>query len=89
MIAQIVYARITGDVVMCAAYSHELPKYGIAVGLTNWAACYATGLLCARRVLTKLGLADRYEGNSNIDGTYYEVEASEEDDAPAPFQVRI
>lgn len=35
---------------MCAAYSHELPKYGICVGLTNYAAAYCTGLLLARRV---------------------------------------
>lgn len=47
---QIAYAKIEGDAVVCAAYSHELPKYGIAVGLTNYAAAYCTGLLCARRV---------------------------------------
>jgi len=35
---------------VCAAYSHELPKYGIKVGLTNYAAAYCTGLLVARRV---------------------------------------
>ncbi|KAJ3310519.1 60S ribosomal protein L5, partial [Blyttiomyces sp. JEL0837] len=84
IIAQVVYAKITGDVVMAAAYSHELPRYGIEVGLTNWAAGYATGLLIARRILTQLNLADKYEGNQNVDGTYYEVEAI--DDAPRPFQ---
>uniref|UniRef100_A0A8R7P2V5 Uncharacterized protein n=1 Tax=Triticum urartu TaxID=4572 RepID=A0A8R7P2V5_TRIUA len=36
--AQIVYATIAGDVVMAAAYSHELPCYGLEVGLTNYAA---------------------------------------------------
>ncbi len=36
--------------IVCAAYSHELPKYGISVGLTNYAAAYCTGLLLARRV---------------------------------------
>lgn len=35
---------------MCAAYSHELPKYGVKVGLTNYASAYCTGLLLARRV---------------------------------------
>jgi len=35
---------------MCAAHSHELPKYGLKVGLTNYAAAYCTGLLLARRV---------------------------------------
>jgi len=47
---QIAFARIDGDVMMCAAYSHELPKYGLKVGLTNYAAAYCTGLLLARRV---------------------------------------
>jgi len=47
---QIAYARIDGDVIMCSAYSHELPKYGLKVGLTNYAAAYCTGLLLARRV---------------------------------------
>lgn len=48
--AQIAYAKIEGDVVVCAAYSHELPRYGVSVGLTNYAAAYCTGLLLARRV---------------------------------------
>lgn len=69
-----VYAKITGDVCMCAAYAHELPKYGIEVGLTNYAACYATGLLCARRLLTKLELADDYEGQTDVDGEYFLTE---------------
>ena len=42
---------------MSAAYAHELPKYGIKVGLTNYAAAYCTGLLLARRVsLSHLGI---------------------------------
>ena len=48
--AQIAYARIEGDKVIQSAYSHELPKYGIKAGLTNYASCYCTGLLLARRV---------------------------------------
>lgn len=51
---QIAYAKIEGDMIVCAAYSHELPKYGIAVGLTNYAAAYCTGLLLARRVRSAL-----------------------------------
>ncbi|KAJ3415857.1 60S ribosomal protein L5 [Chytridiales sp. JEL 0842] len=84
IIAQVVYAQITGDVVMAAAYAHELPRYGIELGLTNWSAAYATGLLVARRVLTKLNLADKYEGNTEVDGTYYQIEAL--DDGPRPFR---
>ncbi|KAG0180068.1 60S ribosomal protein L5, partial [Apophysomyces sp. BC1021] len=58
IVCQIVYAKIQGDFVLSAAYSHELPRYGVKGGLTNWAAAYATGLLLARRTLAKLGLAD-------------------------------
>ena len=39
-----------------------LPSELIRSGLTNWTAAYATGLLVARRALTHLGLADKYEG---------------------------
>jgi large subunit ribosomal protein L5e len=82
---QIVYSTMTGDVVLESAHSKELPRYGVKVGLSNYAACYCTGLLLARRVLTKLKLADAYKGNTDeIDGTYYEVE--EVDDAPRPFK---
>lgn len=80
VIAQVAYAKIEGDQIIAAAYAHELPRYGIKVGLTNYAACYATGLLVARRVLTKLGLADTYQGNEEAaapgeDGGLYHVEA--------------
>jgi large subunit ribosomal protein L5e len=63
---------------LAAAYAHELPKYGIKHGLTNWAAAYATGLLLARRVLQKLGLDEKYEGCVEPDGEFYQVEADEE-----------
>ena len=33
-----------------------MPQFGVKVGLTNYAAVYCTGLLCARRALAKLGL---------------------------------
>lgn len=59
---QIAYATVAGDVVVAAAYSHELPRYGLKVGLTNYAATYCTGLLLARRVLAKFGLAETYKG---------------------------
>lgn len=69
---------------MTAAYAHELPRYGIAQGLTNWAAAYATGLLCARRLLKKLGLDETYTGAEEVDGTFYTVE--EVEDGPRPFK---
>jgi large subunit ribosomal protein L5e len=36
--AQIMSASIAGDMVLASAYSHELPRYGLEVGLTNYAA---------------------------------------------------
>merc|ERR1711920_212939 len=81
---QIAYARLEGDIVICAAYSHELPRYGVKVGLTNYAAAYCTGLLLARRVLQKFSLDSVYKGNDNIDGTMYCVE--DEDGAPGAFR---
>ncbi|RDD44382.1 60S ribosomal protein L5 [Trichoplax sp. H2] len=78
VICQIACAKLEGDEIFCAAYSHELPRYGIKVGLTNYAACYCTGLLLARRVLTKLNLADKYVGVEEPDGEDFEVEEPDE-----------
>ncbi|CBH14862.1 60S ribosomal protein L5, putative, (fragment), partial [Trypanosoma brucei gambiense DAL972] len=69
VIAQIVHAKVVGDEVVMAAYSHELPLFGIEHGLTNYAAAYATGLLVARRMLAKLGLAEKFVGVKEVDGS--------------------
>ena len=61
-------AEIVGDRVICSATSAELPRYGVKLGLTNYPAAYCTGLLCARRLLAKLGLAEMYKGNEKVDG---------------------
>lgn len=71
---QIAYARIEGDVVLSAAYSHELPRYGVKVGLTNYASAYATGLLLARRLLKKLKLDQVYAGAKDVNGAEFNVE---------------
>jgi len=75
--AQVIYATIAGDKVVASAYAHELPKYGLSVGLTNYAASYCVGLLVARRCLTKYGLAEQYEGETEVTGEDYNVEAGE------------
>ncbi|PNF33236.1 60S ribosomal protein L5 [Cryptotermes secundus] len=81
---QVAYSRIEGDMILCAAYSHELPRYGIKVGLTNYAAAYCTGLLLARRLLKKLGLDQLYIGCTEVTGEEYNVEAVE--DGPGAFR---
>lgn len=97
IICQIISAKITGDQVHCAAYSHELPRYGLTVGLTNYSAAYATGLLLARRLLSTktanipgprpqktINLGECYEGvqPDDIDGDFFLEEADVEDDKP-------
>lgn len=91
VICQIAYALIDGDRILCHASSSELPRYGLSVGLKNYAAAYCTGLLCARRLLQKVGLDDVYEGNTEVDAevvktefgkkTYY-VDEVDEDKRP-------
>jgi large subunit ribosomal protein L5e len=71
VVCQIAYAKIAGDVILAAAYAHELPRYGLPVGLTNYAACYCTGLLLARRLLKKIGLENRYRGKVEADGKLF------------------
>lgn len=84
IVCQIAYAKLEGDVIICAAYAHELPRYGVKVGLTNYAAAYCTGLLLARRLLTKLKLHEIYTGTEEVDGDEYNVESV--DGSPGAFR---
>lgn len=61
----------------------RLPQYA---SFTPRFIAYATGLLCARRALTKLGLADKYEGVTEPDGTIALTEGLDDEDAPRPFK---
>jgi len=96
VICQIVYAEIIGDKVFCSAHSRELVKHGLPVGLKNYSAAYATGLLLARRVLKKTGLDEIYSGSeepvgdvisSEVDGRTYYV--SEVNDDKRPFRALL
>jgi len=88
IICQLVTAELSGDKVFCAAYAHELKRYGISNGLTNWAAAYATGLLLARRALKKLDLDEDFTGVEEADGEYKMTEAAEGEDGEGrrPFK---
>jgi len=84
IICQIFAADLDHDVCLASAYSHELKRYGVKLGLTNYAAAYCTGLLLARRVNAKFGL--EYEGQVEIDGEDYNVEHEER---KAPFKALL
>jgi large subunit ribosomal protein L5e len=86
VICQIFSSDLTHDICLSSAYSHELRRYGITLGLTNYAAAYATGLLLARRINAKYGLAEAYEGNTTIDGNDYNVEPGGD---RAPFRALL
>jgi len=77
---QIFSSDLTHDVCIASAYSHELQRYGVKLGLTNYAAAYCTGLLLARRVNNKFDL--KYEGSEEVNGEEYLVEPEEEGKAP-------
>jgi len=85
IICQIAYATIQGDKILCQATSRELEKYGVPCGHTNYPACYATGLLVARRALDLVGLGDSIIGVEEATAEEYHVE--EEDNARRPFKV--
>merc|ERR1712093_641841 len=75
VIAQVVYSKLNGDYCVCQANSRELVKWGLQTGYTSYSAAYATGLLCARRLLQKYRLADMYKGVKEVDGKDYDVSA--------------
>merc|ERR1712070_987992 len=80
IICQVVSSKIKGDVCHVAAYAHELPRYGLSVGLTNYSAAYCVGLLCARRLLKKFNLDEKFVGTEEVTG--------EDDDEEGPKAFR-
>lgn len=58
---------------ICQAQSSEFKRFGIDTGLTNYPAAYATGLLCARRLMADVGLSDMYKGVESPDGEHFDV----------------
>jgi large subunit ribosomal protein L5e len=85
---QIFSADMTHDVCLASAYAHELKRYGVTHGLTNYAAAYCTGLLLARRVNNKLKLD--YAGVEEVNGEYFNVvEDLDGEEAQKPFQALL
>jgi len=96
VICQIVSAEVVGDKILAAASSKELGRYGLKVGLKNFAAAYCTGLLVARRLLQKLDLDEVYEGNDEPDGEIVMTEVGKKkyfveslDDDKRPFKALL
>ncbi|XP_043726464.1 60S ribosomal protein L5-like [Cervus elaphus] len=75
IICQTAYAHTEGHITVCAVYAHELPKYGVKVGLTNYAVPHCTGLLLARRLLNRFGMDKIYNGQVKVTGDEYNVKS--------------
>jgi len=73
VIAQVVYSLQKGDMCIAQATSQELKKWGLTTGFTSYSAAYATGLLCARRLLNKFGMGAMFAGVKEVDGKDYDV----------------
>jgi large subunit ribosomal protein L5e len=82
VICQVTYATLQGDRVLCEADSNELRRYGYGAGLANYSAAYATGLLCARRLLKQTGLDKLYAGDAGVTGEYFNVGEKPQDRKP-------
>merc|ERR1712072_139905 len=87
---QVTYATIAGDTVICCAYAHELKRYGLEVGLTHYSAAYCVGLLCARRLLKKYNLDDKFEGTPEVTAEFEDcfVHGNDED-GPNAFKALL
>ena len=87
IICQIVFSSIDHDNVVCQANSDELKRFGLTAGLTNYSASYCTGLLLARRLLSKFKLDSIYKGQEEITGGYFDIyEAKKFDAKRKPFK---
>merc|ERR1712070_642848 len=80
IICQVVSSKIKGDICHTAAYAHELPRYGLKAGLTNYSAAYCVGLLCARRLLKKFGLDEKFEGTEEVTAEFEDCYVQNEDE---------
>merc|ERR1712028_48745 len=91
IICQVVSSKIKGDICHAAAYAHELPRYGLNVGLTNYSAAYCVGLLCARRLLQKYGLDDKFEGTEEVTAEFEDcfVLNTEDEEGVSAFHANL
>jgi len=89
IICQIFSTDLDHDHCVAAAYAHELKRYGLKVGFTNYAGAYATGLLLARRVNHKFGLNELYEGKTEVDGADYDINEDIKEEENSPFKANL
>merc|ERR1712080_314912 len=90
IICQVMSSKIQGDVCHAAAYAHELPRYGLKVGLTNYSAAYCVGLLCARRLLQKYKLDDKFEGTAEVTAEFEDCFVhGNDDEGPGAFHALL
>jgi len=87
---QVFSSKMSGDICHTAAYAHELPRYGLSVGLSNYSAAYCVGLLAARRLLKKFGLDGKFAGTEEVTAEFEDcyVEGNDEE-GPSAFHALL
>ena len=69
--------------IVCVAYVHELPKYGVKAALKNYPVTCSTSLLLTLRLLTGFGVDKICEGQVGVTEDGYDMETI--DGQPAAF----
>ncbi|KAI2802909.1 ribosomal protein L5, partial [Blomia tropicalis] len=77
IICQVAYAKIEGDQIVCAAYAHELPRYGVKVGFDQ----LRCSLLYRSFVGSSYGI---YKGAEEVTGEQFF--SQDADDQPGAFR---
>jgi len=70
IVCQVVSSKIKGDICHAAAYASELHRYGLKTGLTNYSTAYCVGLLCARRLLQKFNMDQKFVGTEEVTAAF-------------------
>lgn len=89
VICQLAFSTIKGDRILASAYGHELAQHGMPVRTTNYAAAYAVGLLLARRHLTKFGLNELWQPNTDLGAEYHPARLGEDQAFRRPFKAML
>lgn len=71
---QIAYTHIEGNMIVCAAYAHELSQYSVRTGPTNYVTTHYTGFRLTHELLNKFSMDKIYEGQMELIGDQYNGE---------------
>lgn len=71
------FFSIEGGMIVCVAYAHELPKYGMKAALKNYPVTCLTSRLLTLRLLTRFGVDKICEGQVGVTEDGYDMETAD------------